>query len=75
MIFDYSNPITGLNYQSISDTVVIVDLKGINWMEKMEDTINLWKEHQGKLGIQFINTDKPSVDEVHSPIITNQWIK
>lgn len=74
MIFDYSNPITGLNYQSISETTLVIDLKGINWMEKMEDTIKLWRENQ-QTGVQFINSNKPTIEEEHSPIFTNQWIK
>ena len=79
MIFDYSNPITGLNYQSV-DTLVILDIDKLpktQTKEEIKNFLGAWKEWHRKSSFQLIDSTKEQLSsevEYIGEIITNDWV-
>lgn len=71
MIYNY-DPILGLNYYSCE-----LEFYSLEYVppkmtkEDIKRIIDQWKERQSKVGIQLVDSTKPTVVETYSPIYSN----
>lgn len=76
MIYDYSNPIIGLQYVNYSKPTIVTFNMPTQTKEQIKDFIEAWREWQS-MAPQLTNAnDKPKMELVpgENQVRTNNWV-
>ncbi len=71
MIFNY-HPILGLQYYTFEDEIFQISIVPQNITDKTtKELIEEWRYWQKGVGIQFLDSSKPKIEELSLPIYSN----